>query len=108
MICTPTIERINVDLPQPLGPRRPVTDPEPTSSDKPPKISRPPRTTVRSETTMADESAFTVPTLTQADATGATLAWASVPESRQSTGTGTAVRVPPCEWRGRYATAREL
>ena len=54
--CTPTIERINVDFPQPLGPSNPVTTPDPMSSVSPSRTGLPPRTTVRSETAIAGPS----------------------------------------------------
>src|SRR5207244_6256060 len=44
-ICTPTTARISVDLPQPLGPSRPVTRPGEIESERSRMTSRPPRTT---------------------------------------------------------------
>jgi hypothetical protein len=46
--CTPTIARISVDLPLPLGPSSPVTDPDETLQLNPGRTVVPPRTTRRS------------------------------------------------------------
>ena len=64
-ICTPTIARINVDFPHPLGPSKPVTVPEPTSSVNPSSTGCPPRTTVTPDTTIAGSvrRSFTKPTI---------------------------------------------
>ena len=51
--CVPTIARMSVDLPLPLGPRRPVTVPRRTSSVIRSSASRPPRTTWRRSTSTA-------------------------------------------------------
>ena len=50
---TPTIARISVVLPEPLGPSRPVTEPAETVSESPGSTCVPPRLTRRSETTIA-------------------------------------------------------
>src|SRR5215470_9029883 len=50
---TPTIERISVDLPLPLGPSSPVTEPCATSQLRPGSTVVPPRTTRRSCTRIA-------------------------------------------------------
>src|SRR6476659_2280162 len=52
-ICTPTIERISVDLPHPLGPSRPVMRPAATSTDTPSSTRCPPRLTTRSRMLIA-------------------------------------------------------
>ena len=52
-ICTPTIARISVVLPQPLGPSSPVTEPRGTASESPCRTSRPPRCTRRSANVIA-------------------------------------------------------
>src|SRR5262245_48166597 len=51
---TPTIARNNVDLPLPLGPSRPVTEPASTSQLRYGKTTASPRTTRRSTTLIAD------------------------------------------------------
>src|SRR5439155_11012380 len=53
-ICTPTIERISVVLPHPLGPIRPVTEPRGTSKLIDRTTSRPPRMTRSPSTTTAE------------------------------------------------------
>src|SRR5688500_14162972 len=53
MICTPTIARISVVLPQPLGPSRPLTVPGATETEPPRSTRLPPRTTIRPSTSMA-------------------------------------------------------
>ena len=45
--CTPTIARISVDLPLPLGPRRPVTAPPSMSTERSRRTVAPPRSTRR-------------------------------------------------------------
>src|SRR5271166_4928768 len=52
-ICTPTIDRINVDLPHPLGPSKPVTERLATESESSCRTARPPRSTSRPSTTIA-------------------------------------------------------
>jgi hypothetical protein len=51
--CTPTSERISVDLPHPLGPSSPVTLPSSIMNPMPFSTSRPPRRTTRSLTSTA-------------------------------------------------------
>src|SRR5439155_6843044 len=50
---TPTIARISVDLPQPLGPSNPVMRPGTTLSEMPCSTRAPPRSTTRSLTSTA-------------------------------------------------------
>src|SRR5580765_653799 len=52
-ICTPTIARISVDLPLPLGPSSPVTRPDAMSAESPGSTTRSPRTTRRSRISIA-------------------------------------------------------
>src|SRR5215217_6677582 len=52
-ICTPTIARMSVDLPLPLGPSSPVTRPAAISAESPGSTTRSPRTTRRSLTSIA-------------------------------------------------------
>src|SRR5271166_4397331 len=52
-ICTPTIDRINVDLPHPLGPSKPVTERLATESETSCRTARPPRSTSRPSTVIA-------------------------------------------------------
>jgi hypothetical protein len=52
-ICTPTIDRINVDLPHPLGPSKPVTEPLATESETARRTACPPRSTSRPSTLIA-------------------------------------------------------
>src|SRR4051794_36607354 len=52
-ICTPTIARINVVLPLPLGPSSPVTLPAGTTQSTPCSTVRFPRSTTRSRTSTA-------------------------------------------------------
>ena len=58
-IWTPTIARMSVDLPQPLGPSRPVTAPAATSRETPRSTSVPPRCTCRSRTDIAGAASTT-------------------------------------------------
>src|SRR6478752_7366333 len=60
MTCTPTTARIRVDLPPPLGPRRPTTCPRGTERLRSGSTSRPPRTTRRWSTTTASSLALFV------------------------------------------------
>src|SRR5262245_2580235 len=53
---TPTIDRISVDLPLPLGPSNPVTTPARTVADRSSNAGRPPRTTRRRLLTTADSA----------------------------------------------------
>ena len=68
-IWTPTIARISVDLPQPLGPSRPVTAPAgDLEGDARAAPRSPPRFTCRSRTAMAGAASATPGMLTAGDA----------------------------------------
>src|SRR5262245_49374709 len=58
---TPTIERMSVDLPLPLGPRRPVTDPAATLQLSPGRTTTPRRVTRRPSMRIAGSIAATEP-----------------------------------------------
>src|SRR5262245_12563971 len=53
MICTPTMQRMSVVLPQPLGPRRPVIRPRSTVKSRPCSTRLSPLTTFRPSTAIA-------------------------------------------------------
>src|SRR5664280_1787583 len=59
--CTPTIARISVVLPQPLGPSSPVTVPDWTEQETPGRPSLPPRTTSNPSTTTVPPVLVTAP-----------------------------------------------